>query len=119
VESQSSSKSNSGDQIGHHRGGIQVGQRVDGMQRRPDLVGVAIGSVEITVARHPQQIRQVLLAQTERAPPFLHTCVARVAEMAQRIDRRWVGDNIRAEGREDLRPYWAAQIRAIAAPVAL
>jgi len=50
----------------------------------------------------------VLLGQPERLAPLGDAGVARVAQLAQRVDGRRVGRCVWAEGREHMRPYRTA-----------
>ena len=59
----------------------------------------------------------MLLAHAEGLATLFYPGIARVAEMAQRVEGWRVGRRIRAQGREHVRPHRAAQVRAIAAPV--
>ena len=59
----------------------------------------------------------MLLGKAERPAALRDSGVARVAHVAQRVDRRRVGRAVGAQGREHVRAHRAAQVRAIAAPV--
>jgi len=87
------------------------------MERRPDLVGIAIGGIEMPITRHAQQLRQVLLSQAERRATFRNARLARFAKRNQRIDRRRIGRAVWPQGRKQMRPHRATHVRAIATPV--
>src|SRR5262249_22094226 len=67
---------------------------------------------------HRWLLWQVLLSKAERRQTLCNPRIARVAKRKQRVDRQRIGRRIWAEGRKHVRAHRAAQIAAIAAPIA-